>query len=78
MNFDNLINIILNKYDKYFRSCKNINSTLFLNGILITNYDGTVGWRYGVCLDFIPATIIEILGPILIIVGIKQKLLRHF
>ena len=58
-------------------------STLFLiNGIFkITNYDGTVGWMegYGVPGIFIiPAIIIEILGPILIIVGYQTKITAAF
>ena len=58
-------------------------STLFLiNGIFkITNYDGTVGWMegYGVPgILLIPAIIIEILGPILIIVGYQTKITAAF
>ena len=58
-------------------------STLFLiNGIFkITNYDGTVGWmeEYGVPgILIIPAIIIEILGPILIIVGYQTKITAAF
>ena len=59
-------------------------STLFLiNGIFkITNYDGTVGWMeegYGVPgILIIPAIIIEILGPILIIVGYQTKITAAF
>ena len=58
-------------------------STLFLiNGIFkITNYDGTVDWRegYGVPgILIIPAIIIEILGPILIIVGYQTKITAAF
>ena len=58
-------------------------STLFLiNGIFkITNYDGTVGWMegYGVPgILIIPAIIIEILGPILIIVGYQTKITATF
>ena len=54
-------------------------STLFLiNGIFkITNYDGTVDWMegYGVPgILIIPAIMIEILGPILIIVGYQTKI----
>ena len=54
-------------------------STLFLlNGIFkINNYEGTVGWMEsfgmpGVLL--IPAIILEIIAPILLIVGYKTKL----
>ena len=58
-------------------------STLFLiNGIFkITNYDGTVGWMegYGVPgILIIPAIIIEILGPVLIILGYKTKITAAF
>ena len=58
-------------------------STLFLiNGIFkITNYDGTVGWMegYGVPgILIIPAIIIEILGPVLIIVGYQTKITAAF
>ncbi len=58
-------------------------STLFLiNGIFkITNYDGTVDWMegYGVPgILIIPAIIIEILGPILIIVGYQTKITATF
>ena len=58
-------------------------STLFLiNGIFkITNYDGTVDWMegYGVPgILIIPAIIIEILGPILIIVGYQTKITAAF
>ena len=58
-------------------------STLFLiNGIFkITNYDGTVDWMegYGVPgILIIPAIIIEVLGPILIIVGYQTKITAAF
>jgi putative oxidoreductase len=58
-------------------------STLFLiNGIFkITNYDGTVDWMegYGVPgILIIPAIIIEILGPVLIILGYKTKITAAF
>ena len=58
-------------------------STLFLiNGFSkITNYDGTMGWMegYGVPgILIIPAIIIEILGPILIIVGYQTKITAAF
>ena len=58
-------------------------STLFLiNGIFkITNYDGTVDWMegYGVPgILIIPAIIIEILGPILVIVGYQTKITAAF
>ena len=54
-------------------------SVLFLlNGIFkINNYDGAIGWMEsfgmpGVLL--IPAIILEIVGPVLIIIGYKTKL----
>ena len=58
-------------------------STLFLiNGIFkITNYDSTVDWMegYGVPgILIIPAIIIEILGPVLIILGYKTKITAAF
>ena len=58
-------------------------STLFLiNGIFkITNYDGTVDWMegYGVPgILIIPAIMIEILGPILIIVVYQTKITAAF
>ena len=58
-------------------------STLFLiNGVFkITNYDGTVVWMegYGVPgILIIPAIIIEILGPILIIVGYQTRITAAF
>ena len=58
-------------------------STLFLiNGVFkITNYDGTVVWMegYGVPgILIIPAIIIEILGPVLIIVGYQTKITAAF
>tara|TARA_B100001540_G_scaffold82842_1_gene74501 strand:+ start:113 stop:490 length:378 start_codon:yes stop_codon:yes gene_type:complete len=54
-------------------------STLFLiNGIFkISNYDGAIGWMEGFGVPgilLIPAIILEIAGPILIIVGYKTKL----
>ena len=54
-------------------------STLFLlNGVFkISNYDGTVGWMesFGIPGIFlIPAIILEIVGPMLIILGYKAKI----
>ena len=54
-------------------------STLFLlNGVFkISNYDGTVGWMEGFGIPgilIIPAIILEIVGPILIILGYKAKI----
>ena len=58
-------------------------STLFLlNGIFkISNYDGTVGWieSFGMPgILIIPAIILEVIGPILIIVGYKAKIAAGF
>ena len=54
-------------------------STLFLiNGIFkISNYDGTIGWMEGFGVPgmfLVPAIILEIAGPVLIIIGYKTKL----
>tara|TARA_B100001175_G_C18900301_1_gene353092 strand:- start:30 stop:407 length:378 start_codon:yes stop_codon:yes gene_type:complete len=54
-------------------------STLFLlNGIFkINNYDGTIGWMESFGMPgilLIPAIILEIAGPILVIIGYKTKL----
>ena len=54
-------------------------SVLFLlNGIFkISNYDGTIGWMesYGMPGIFlVPAIILEIAGPVLVIIGYKTKL----
>ena len=58
-------------------------STLFLiNGIFkITNYDGTLDWMEGYGMPgvlLIPAIILEILGPILIIIGYQTKITAAF
>ena len=58
-------------------------STLFLlNGVFkISNYDGTVGWieSFGMPgILIIPAIILEVIGPILIIVGYKAKIAAGF
>ena len=58
-------------------------SALFLiNGIFkITNYDGTVVWMEGYGMPgvlLIPAIILEILGPILIIIGYQTKITAAF
>tara|TARA_B100001741_G_scaffold259426_1_gene222918 strand:+ start:30 stop:407 length:378 start_codon:yes stop_codon:yes gene_type:complete len=55
-------------------------STLFLvNGVFkINNYDGTIGWIESFGLPgtlIIPAIILEIIGPILIILGYKAKIM---
>ncbi len=54
-------------------------SVLFiLNGIFkISNYDGTIGWMesFGMPGIFlVPAIILEIVGPVLVIIGYKTKL----
>ena len=55
-----------------------ISSLFFTNGVFkIMNYDGTVNWMegYGVPgILIIPAIILEILGPVLIILGYKIKI----
>ena len=59
-----------------------ISALFLLNGIFkINNYDGTIGWMEsfgmpGVLL--IPAIILEIVGPVLIIIGYKTKLVAGF
>ena len=59
-----------------------ISALFLLNGIFkISNYDGTIGWMEsfgmpGVLL--IPAIILEIAGPVLIIIGYKTKLVAGF
>ena len=54
-------------------------SALFLiNGIFkINNYDGAIGWMESFGMPgilLIPAIVLEIAGPILIIIGFKTKL----
>ena len=54
-------------------------SVLFLlNGVFkINNYDGTIGWMESFGMPGIllmPAIILEIAGPILVIIGYKTKL----
>ena len=55
-----------------------ISALFFTNGVFkIMNYDGTVNWMesYGVTgILIIPAIILEILGPVLIILGYKIKI----
>ena len=55
-----------------------ISALFFLNGVFkISNYDGTVGWMesFGIPgILLIPAIILEIVGPILIILGYKAKI----
>ena len=55
-----------------------ISILFFINGIFkINNYDGTIEWMdsYGVPgIMIIPAIIIEIVAPILIVIGYKTKI----
>ena len=55
-----------------------ISALFLLNGIFkISNYDGTVGWMEGFGIPgilLIPSIILEIVGPILIILGYKAKI----
>ena len=55
-----------------------ISALFLLNGIFkISNYEGTISWMesFGMPGMFlVPAIILEIVGPILIIVGYKTKL----
>ena len=55
-----------------------ISALFLLNGVFkISNYDGTVGWMEGFGIPgilIIPAIILEIVGPILIIIGYKAKI----
>ena len=55
-----------------------ISALFLLNGIFkISNYDGTVGWMESFGMPgilLIPAIILEIAGPVLIIIGYKTKL----
>ena len=59
-----------------------ISALFLLNGIFkISNYDGTVGWMEGFGIPgilLIPAIILEIVGPILIILGYKTKIAAGF
>ena len=55
-----------------------ISALFFTNGVFkIMNYDGTINWMegYGVPgILLIPAIILEIFGPVLIILGYKIKI----
>ena len=55
-----------------------ISALFLLNGVFkISNYDGTVGWMEGFGIPgilIIPAIVLEIVGPILIILGYKAKI----
>ena len=59
-----------------------ISILFFLNGIKkINNYEGTIEWMdsYGLPgIMIIPAIIIEIIGPILIVIGYKTKIAASF
>ena len=59
-----------------------ISALFLLNGVFkISNYDGTVGWMEGFGMPgilIIPAIILEIVGPILIILGYKAKIAAGF
>ena len=59
-----------------------ISILFFTNGIFkIMNYDGTVSWMEGYTIPgilIIPAIILEILGPILIILGYQTKITAAF
>ena len=59
-----------------------ISALFLLNGIFkINNYDGAIGWMEGFGVPgilLIPAIILEILGPVLIIIGYKTKLAAGF
>ena len=54
-----------------------ISALFLLNGIFkISNYDGTIGWMESFGMPgilLIPAIILEIAGPVLIIIGYKTK-----
>ena len=55
-----------------------ISALFLLNGIFkISNYDGTVDWMESFGMPgilLIPAIILEIAGPVLIVIGYKTKL----
>ena len=55
-----------------------ISTLFFLNGIFkINNYDGSIGWMesFGIPgILIIPAIILEIVGPILIVVGYQTRI----
>ena len=56
-----------------------ISALFFINGIFKTsNYDGTVDWMENFGLPgflIIPAIILEIIGPILIIIGYQTRII---
>ena len=55
-----------------------ISGLFLLNGIFkINNYDGTIEWMEGFGMPgilVVPAIILEVAGPVLIIIGYKTKL----
>ena len=55
-----------------------ISALFLLNGIFkINNYEGTIGWMESFGMPgilLIPAIILEIVGPVLVIIGYKTKL----
>ena len=59
-----------------------ISALFLLNGVFkISNYDGTVGWieSFGMPgILIIPAIILEVIGPILIIIGYKARIAAGF
>ena len=59
-----------------------ISALFLLNGVFkISNYDGTLGWMesFGIPgILIIPAIILEIVGPIFIILGYKAKIAAGF
>ena len=59
-----------------------ISALFLLNGIFkISNYDGTISWMEGFGIPgilLIPAIILEIVGPILIMLGYKAKIAAAF
>ena len=59
-----------------------ISAIFLLNGVFkISNYDGTVGWMESFGMPgvlIIPAIILEVIGPILIIIGYKTKIAAGF
>ncbi len=59
-----------------------ISALFLLNGIFkISDYDGTIGWMEGFGIPgilLIPAIILELVGPILILLGYKAKIAAGF
>ena len=55
-----------------------ISALFFLNGIFkINNYDGTIGWMESFGLPgilIIPAIALEIIGPVLIVIGYQTRI----